>query len=67
MSSVRAPRIDGQQNLSNTFGDDPVVENINLGAIKLQDPYAKDIVATATMVAVYKFDVSSNNWVSLFN
>ncbi|KAK2721735.1 uncharacterized protein LOC136035448 isoform X2 [Artemia franciscana] len=62
MSSVRAPRIDGQQNLSNTFGDDPVVENINLGAIKLQDPYAKDIVATATMVAVYKFDVSSNNW-----
>lgn len=37
---------------------------INLNALKNQDPFAKKIIDSALKVAVYKFISKKNEWVS---
>jgi hypothetical protein len=39
---------------------------INLNALKNQDPFAKKICDSALKVAVYKFLSKKNEWVSCF-
>jgi hypothetical protein len=40
---------------------------INLNALKNQDPFAKKIIDSALKVAVYKFLSKKNEWVSKQN